>query len=106
LFVTILLLLGNPIDQRYVLAGACIAEAAVVAVAIAFVALDSASVVWTGCGFMGPAHNEATDMSWLYYSWGLAIAVLLYQAVRVARYTPREPEEPEGEPDVSGPPID
>jgi hypothetical protein len=40
---------------RYVIAGACVAEAAVVAGAIALVASDSATVVWTGCGLMAPS---------------------------------------------------
>jgi hypothetical protein len=104
--VAVLLFVSRDVMKwRYVIAGACVAEAAVVAGAIAFVAVDSSTVVWTGCGFMGPATNEVANMSWLYYIWGFSIAALLYQAVLVARYSPREPQ-PEAEPDLTGPPVD
>lgn len=54
------------------------------------VALDSATVVWTDCGFafVGPATKDVADMTWLYYVWGFVIAALMYQAVRVAGYSP------------------
>jgi hypothetical protein len=58
----------------------------VVAGAIALVALDSASVVWTGCGFVAPAINDVADMTW---------ALLRVGALP-------SPQEPEPEPDVSG----
>jgi hypothetical protein len=92
---------------RYLIAGACVLEAAAVAVAIAFVALDSATYVSTGCGFMGPISNEVAHLQWLYYCWGFAIAALLFQAVRIAKYSPQPPPAaPETEPDVSGLPLD
>jgi hypothetical protein len=83
---------------RYLIAGACVLEAAAVAVAIAFVALDSATYVSTDCGFMGPTSDEVRHMGWLYYAWGFAIVALLYQAVRILRYVPPEPARPESEP--------
>jgi hypothetical protein len=90
---------------RYLIAGACVLEAAAVAVAIAFVALDSATYVSTDCGFMGPVSNEVSHLQWLYYVWGFAIGALLYQALRIARYSPAPPP-PEPEPEVSGLPLD
>jgi glucan phosphoethanolaminetransferase (alkaline phosphatase superfamily) len=90
---------------RLLITGACVLEAAAVAVAIAFVALDSATYVSTDCSLMGPASNEVAHMQWLYYLLGFAVAALLFQALRVARYSPAPPA-PEPDPDVSGPPLD
>jgi hypothetical protein len=90
---------------RYLIAGACVLEAVAVVGAIVFVALDSATFVSTGCGFFGPASNEVDHARWLYYLLGFSVAALLFQALRVARYSP-PPQPPEPEPDVVGPPVD
>ena len=90
---------------RYLIASVCVLEAAAVAVAIAFVALDSATYVSTDCGFMEREPNEVSHLQWLYGAWGLAIGALLYQALRIAKYSP-PPPPPEPEPDVIGPPLD
>lgn len=48
---------------RYLIAAACVLEAAAVAVAIAFVALDSATSLSTGCGFMAPATDDVAHIN-------------------------------------------
>jgi hypothetical protein len=85
----------------------CVAEAAVVAVAIAFVAFDSAKSVATDCGIM-TSYSEPHDLSWLYVAWGVGVAALLYVAVCVERSWGPERVQPESEPgaDVVGLPQD
>ena len=90
---------------RKQIVGACVVEAAIVVAPIAFVALDDATYVSTNCSFMGPASNGVGHLGWLYYAWGHGVAALLYQAVRIARYSPPEPDA-DAEPDVTGQPLD
>jgi hypothetical protein len=82
-----------------VVAVVCVAEAAVVAVAIAFVAFDSAKSVATDCGIMS-SDSEPHDLSWLYVAWGVGVAALLYVAVCVERSWGPERVQPESEPEA------
>ena len=72
------------------IAGACVLEAAAVGLAIAFLALDSATYVSSGCSFFGGPSRSVGHLGTLYYAWGFCIAALLYQAVRLSRLRPPE----------------
>ena len=105
----LMLLLSRDIWRwRYWIAGACVVEAAVVGAAVAFIAIDSATVISTECDFLGPSPNEVHRLAWLYYAFGFAVAALLFQAVSAARCLPPRPSEPESESDadVVGLPLD
>jgi hypothetical protein len=70
---------------------------AALGLAIAFVALDSATYVQQNknCGFFGPSTGTDSGRAGdLYYLWAIAIAILLVQAARVLRQGPAEPPTP------------
>jgi hypothetical protein len=94
LFVIVLANLERPRLWLRLVGAVCVLEAAALGLAIAFVALDSATYVQqnANCGFLGPSTgSEAGRASDLYYLWAIAIAILLVQAVRLARHKPLEP---------------
>jgi hypothetical protein len=79
------LLLASVRKHRRLLAGALLLGAAALAVAIAFVALDSASYVATqDCGFMEDNITNFHDhLYYLYVLWGAPLGILLWEASRV-----------------------
>jgi hypothetical protein len=106
LFVLTWLLSADLWRWRRLIAGACVLEAALLLVAIALVALDSATYISRECGFgFGDSSTSVGHVGWLYFAWGFAIAALLYLALRIVNYSPAPPG-PEGEPDVPGLPLD
>jgi hypothetical protein len=75
--------------------------AAALGVAIAFVALDSATYVQQNstCGFFGPATGTVSGhVGDLYVLWGVGIALLLLQALRLLWPRPEPPSSGGGRP--------
>jgi hypothetical protein len=67
---------------------------AALGLAIAFVALDSATYVQQNktCGMFSPSTGTVSGhVTNLYYAWGFAIALLLVQTARVLKQTPPAP---------------
>jgi hypothetical protein len=79
------LLLASVRKHRRLLAGALLLGATALAVAIAFVALDSATYVATqDCGFMEDNITKFHDhLYYLYVLWGAPLGILLWEASRV-----------------------
>jgi hypothetical protein len=99
LLVGLIYLVAFPPRSQTFVAAVCFLVAAAVGVAIAFVALDSATYVQQNstCRMFSPATgNVSGHVGDLYVLWGVGIAVLLLQAVRVLRQR-REPPSNGGE---------
>jgi hypothetical protein len=98
---------------RRLLVASLLLDAAMVSVAVALVALDSATYRTRCTGFFSSATSrESAHVTHLYFVWGAAIIVLLAQVVRVLRDPPkplrgtRAIGHGRGLPDVVGQPDD
>lgn len=88
-------------SHRRLVVGVLLLAVAALGLAIAFVALDSATYVQQNstCGFSGGTGTETGHVTRIYYAWGFAIALLLLQLARVltqSREPPRSKYEQPG----------
>jgi NO-binding membrane sensor protein with MHYT domain len=81
-------------NRQRLVAGVLLVGMAALGLAIAFVALDSATYVQQNrtCGMFSPATGTVSGhVANLYYAWSFAIALLVVQAARVLKQGPPAP---------------